>query len=171
MGKAMHEVKQSAHSVHATECADHFVASWLWPLQEEFAQKCVAHSREARASGRAWLSGARVVGAAMGGAGMMAELNPVPLGRCRGPWRERRHRTVPSAPAGGFPMRPFLSRPLLQRASSVHPKSPDVCGWVPGTCRATAGTVTRRRPALYSLLFAGKLHIPYLKNVCDRSDK
>ena len=47
--------------------------------------------------GSRW-SGARVVGAATGGAGMMAELSPVPLGSCRGPWRERRHRTVPSAP-------------------------------------------------------------------------
>ena len=25
-----------------------------------------------------------------------AELNPVPFGRCRGPWRERKHRTVPT---------------------------------------------------------------------------
>ena len=29
-------------------------------------------------------------------AGMVPELSPVPLGRCRGPWRERRHRTVPT---------------------------------------------------------------------------
>ena len=27
---------------------------------------------------------------------MMVELNPVPFGRCRGPWRERKHRTVPT---------------------------------------------------------------------------
>ena len=27
---------------------------------------------------------------------MMAELNPVPFGRCRGRWRERRHQTVPT---------------------------------------------------------------------------
>ena len=38
-------------------------------------------------------AGARVAGAATGDAGMMPELKPVPLGRCRGPWRERQHRT------------------------------------------------------------------------------
>ena len=32
---------------------------------------------------------------------MMAELNPVPLGRCRGPWRERQHRTVPTIGKSG----------------------------------------------------------------------
>ena len=42
------------------------------------------------------MSGARVDGAATEGAGMMAELNPVPFGRCRGRWRERKHRTVPT---------------------------------------------------------------------------
>ena len=44
------------------------------------------------------------------------------------------------------------------------PKSPDVCGWVPGTCRATPGTVTRRRPALYSLLFTLSIQ-PYFRLV------
>ena len=34
----------------------------------------------------------------MDSAGLMAKLNPVPLGSCRRSWRERRHRTVPSAP-------------------------------------------------------------------------
>ena len=36
-------------------------------------------------------------GAAMNVAGMVPELNPVPLGRCRGPWRERQHQTVPTS--------------------------------------------------------------------------
>ena len=30
---------------------------------------------------------------------MAPELNPVPFGRCRGRWRERRHRTVPTGSA------------------------------------------------------------------------
>ena len=53
----------------------------------------------ARASRGSRWSGAQVAGAAMGGAGMMPELSHVPLGPCRGPWRERRHRTLPTASA------------------------------------------------------------------------
>ena len=64
-----------------------------------------ARRRAPRACGAARWSGTRVVGATMGGAGMMPQLSPVPLGRCRGPWRERQHRTVPSAASIGFRFR------------------------------------------------------------------
>ena len=38
----------------------------------------------------------------MDSAGLMAKLNPVPLAPCRRSWRERRHRTVLSAPSSAF---------------------------------------------------------------------
>ena len=33
---------------------------------------------------------------------MMAELNPVPFGRRRGPWKERKHRPVLTTPEGAI---------------------------------------------------------------------
>ena len=84
------------------------------------AQNCRALVLAPRASRGSRSSGARVAGAATGGAGMMPELSPVPVGPCRGPWRERRHRTVPTcgrSVGSFFRMRPFLSQLLMQRAT------------------------------------------------------
>ena len=56
----------------------------------------IFHTSEVQASAQTahmWgfkVAGARVAGAATSDAEVMPELNPVPLGRCRGPWRERR---------------------------------------------------------------------------------
>jgi hypothetical protein len=89
---------KSPHSVHVVECGDLSVAMRV----------AAGQAAESQPSQRAWphptimcrvkikMSGARAVGAATGGAGMMVELSPVPLGRCRGPWRERRRRPVPT---------------------------------------------------------------------------
>ena len=63
---------------------------------EHAAPKCIAAPR-ASASAASQLteqhdrSGEWVVAAAANSANIMRELNPVPFGRCRGPWRERQH--------------------------------------------------------------------------------
>ena len=57
----------------------------------------------ARASWAARVSGARVDGEAVGGAGMMAELSPVLLEQRRGPWSDCRQSAGADARAGAHP--------------------------------------------------------------------
>ena len=71
-------------------------------MQEQCAQECIALFAQTAQCSEARCSGARVDGTATRGAVVMAELNPVPFGRRRGPRRERRHRTVPTIGAGSY---------------------------------------------------------------------
>ena len=68
---------------------------------------------------------------------MMAELNPVPFGRCRGRWRERKHRTVPTI--GKSARRLFV--PVRFCHSCCYNKP-----------RAHSATVLRHTPALALLM-------------------
>ena len=56
-----------------------------------------------RASWAARVSGARVDGEAVGGAGMMTELSPVPLEQRRGPWSDCRQSAGADARAASIP--------------------------------------------------------------------
>ena len=61
---------------------------------------------------------------------MMAELNPMPFGRCGGPWRERQHRTVPTIGRSGkgfCRFCAFLSQLPLQQAFSPRSTVMDLC--------------------------------------------
>ena len=85
---------------------------------------CAAH-----ASWAARVSGAGMDGEAVGGAGVMAELSPVPLEQRRGPWSDCRQSAGADARAGAHPAFRFCNafvrgrngcRRLQVRSQSAH---------------------------------------------------
>ena len=81
---------------------------------------------------------------------MMAELNPVPLGRCRGPWRERQHRTVPTIGKSGT--RPFTF-PSIGKATVTTSRP------VTGARTPEAHRVTTVRPRKLHLAHRCAFHV------------
>ena len=98
----LHGFARLQHSHYDAECCNSVTYIARQELGTQALAACRTRVLALRASRASRCSGARVVGATMGDAGMMPQLSPVPLGRCRGPWRERQHRTVPTASAAFF---------------------------------------------------------------------
>ena len=81
----MHWLAPRAHSVHTTECARGVYDVWQTAAGTLELRWSNERFVSARASWAARVSGAGVDGEAVGGAGVMAELSPVPLEQRRGP--------------------------------------------------------------------------------------
>ena len=86
-----------AHSAHVPECARSvtgFTVSRTWYAGFKKSNALVDRRPVPHHAGRRWQS-ARAVGTHTAYAGSMGGLSPVPFGRWRDAWRDRRPRTLP----------------------------------------------------------------------------
>ena len=92
-----------------------------------------------------------MVGATTGGAGMMAELSPVPLGPRQSCHSDRQHRTVPMASEAGFRFWPLLALPEMEAATG------DSASYNNGRTNATreSSTLCGTMPSLQCCLCRG----------------
>jgi len=117
----MHWIAPARHSAHSRECRageDQSGAVITWYAGSKNSNERV---RAAHASWAARVSGAGVDGEAVGSAGVMAELSPVPLEQRRGPWSDCRQSAGADARAASkarFVLLTLLSAKEMEAAKS-----------------------------------------------------
>ena len=89
----MHWLAPRRHSVHVRECRRGVYDVWQTAAGTLELRWSNERFVSARASWAARVSGAGVDGEAVGGAGLMGEVNAVPVGQRHWPWSDRRQAT------------------------------------------------------------------------------
>ena len=116
----MHWIAPARHSAHSRECRageDQSGAVITWYAGSKNSNERV---RAAHASWAARVSGAGVDGEAVGSAGVMAELSPVPLEQRRGPWSDCRQSAGADARAASM-MRFRFSDAYVREGNGSRP--------------------------------------------------